>query len=76
MRYVRPLLFSQHFKESFELASSSLHEDGAVFGAVHRVEEAVDVLLMRYPDVKVIPIISTCSTEVIGDDIDGVVTKA
>ncbi|BBB90012.1 MAG TPA: Fe-only nitrogenase subunit beta [Methylomusa anaerophila] len=69
------LLFSQHFKESFELASSSLHEDGAVFGAIHRVEEAVDVLLMRYPHVKVVPIISTCSTEVIGDDIDGVVRK-
>ena len=69
------LLISQHFKESFEMASSSVHEDGAVFGAVKRVEEAVDVLLMRYPHVKVIPIISTCSTEVIGDDIDGVVTK-
>ncbi|MBP2646296.1 MAG: anfK 2 [Firmicutes bacterium] len=69
------LLFSQHFKESFDIASSSLHEDGAVFGATHRVEEAVDVLLMRYPDVKVIPIITTCSTEVIGDDIDGVVLK-
>ncbi|GAA2181411.1 Fe-only nitrogenase subunit beta [Brooklawnia cerclae] len=69
------LLFSQHFKESFEIASSSLHEDGAVFGALNRVEEAVDVLLTRYPDVKVVPIISTCSTEVIGDDIDGVVTK-
>lgn len=69
------LIFSQHYKESFEIASSSLHEDAAVFGALHRVEEAVDVLLMRYPDVKVIPIISTCSTEVIGDDIDGLVTK-
>jgi nitrogenase molybdenum-iron protein beta chain len=69
------LLFSQHFKESFELASSSVHEDGAVFGALNRVEEAVDVLLMRYPKVKVVPIISTCSTEVIGDDIDGVVRK-
>ncbi|NDY55245.1 Fe-only nitrogenase subunit beta [Desulfovibrio sulfodismutans] len=69
------LLFSQHFKESFELASSSVHEDGAVFGACTRVEQAVDVLLMRYPHVKVVPIISTCSTEVIGDDIDGVVTK-
>ena len=46
-----------------------------MFGAVNRVEEAVDVLLMRYPDVKVVPIISTCSTEVIGDDIDGVVMK-
>jgi nitrogenase molybdenum-iron protein beta chain len=69
------LLISQHFKESFEIASSSVHEDGAVFGAVKRVEEAVDVLLMRYPDIKVIPIISTCSTEIIGDDIEGVVTK-
>lgn len=69
------LLISQHFKESFEIASSSVHEDGAVFGALNRVEEGVDVLLMRYPDVKIIPIISTCSTEIIGDDIDGVVIK-
>lgn len=69
------LLISQHLKESFEIASSSLHEDGAVFGALNRVEEAVDVLLMRYPDVKVVPIITTCSTEVIGDDVDGVVRK-
>ncbi|MDF2504451.1 Fe-only nitrogenase subunit beta [Clostridium sp.] len=69
------LIFSQHFKESFELASSSVHEDGAVFGALNRVEQGVDVLLMRYPDLKVIPIISTCSTEVIGDDIDGVIRK-
>lgn len=69
------LLISQHLKESFEIASSSVHEEGAVFGALKRVEEAVDVLLMRYPRVKVIPIISTCSTEVIGDDIDGLVIK-
>jgi nitrogenase molybdenum-iron protein beta chain len=69
------LLISQHFKESFEIASSSVHEDGAVFGALNRVEQGVDVLLMRYPDVKIIPIISTCSTEIIGDDIDGVVIK-
>ncbi|MDR3154992.1 MAG: Fe-only nitrogenase subunit beta [Deltaproteobacteria bacterium] len=69
------LLFAQHFKENFEIASSSVHEDGAVFGATGRVEEGVDVLLMRYPRVKVIPVISTCSTEVIGDDIEGVVAK-
>lgn len=69
------LLFAQHFKDNFDIASSSVHEDGAVFGALHRVEEAVDVVLMRYPHVKVIPIITTCSTEVIGDDVDGVVRK-
>ncbi|MFS2223321.1 Fe-only nitrogenase subunit beta [Pantoea sp. B65] len=69
------LLISQHLKESFEIASSSVHEDGAVFGALDRVETAVDVLLMRYPHVRVVPIITTCSTEVIGDDVDGVVRK-
>ncbi|XHR29212.1 MAG: Fe-only nitrogenase subunit beta [Chthoniobacteraceae bacterium] len=69
------LLFGQQFKENFDIASSSVHEDGAVFGATKRVEDAVDVLLMRYPEVKVVPIITTCSTEIIGDDIDGVVTK-
>uniref|UniRef100_Q07JS7 Nitrogenase n=1 Tax=Rhodopseudomonas palustris (strain BisA53) TaxID=316055 RepID=Q07JS7_RHOP5 len=69
------LLISQHLKESFEIASSSVHEDGAVFGALDRVETAVDVLLMRYPHVKVVPIITTCSTEVIGDDVDGLITK-
>ncbi|RHZ92733.1 Fe-only nitrogenase subunit beta [Cereibacter sphaeroides] len=69
------LLISQHIKESFEIASSSVHEDGAVFGACNRVEEAVDVLLTRYPDVKVVPIITTCSTEIIGDDVDGLLGK-
>lgn len=69
------LLFAQHFKENFLLASSSLHEDTAVLGATHRIEEAVDVLLMRYPEVKVVPIISTCSTEIIGDDVEGVIRK-
>jgi nitrogenase molybdenum-iron protein beta chain len=69
------LLIAQHFKDNFEIASSSVHEDGAVFGATQRVEDAVDVLLMRYPDVRVVPIISTCSTEVIGDDIDGVARR-
>jgi nitrogenase molybdenum-iron protein beta chain len=69
------MLFAQHFKDSFEIASSSVHEDGAVFGALKRVEEAVDVLLMRYPHVKVVPIITTCSTEIIGDDVDGLIRK-
>lgn len=69
------LLFAQHYKDNFLLASSSLHEDAAVLGATHRVEQAVDVLLERYPEVKVVPIISTCSTEIIGDDIEGSVRK-
>jgi nitrogenase molybdenum-iron protein beta chain len=69
------LLFAQHYKENFDIASSSVHEDSAVFGAIKKVEDGVDTLLQRYPDLRVIPIITTCSTETIGDDIDGVITK-
>lgn len=69
------LLFAQHFKENFDIASTSLHEESAVFGGVKRVEEGVMVLTKRYPNLRVIPIITTCSTEVIGDDIEGTINK-
>ena len=65
------LLFAQHFKENFDIASTSLHEDSAVFGGQKRIEEGVMVLAKRYPDLRVIPLITTCSTEIIGDDIEG-----
>ncbi|MBC2582796.1 nitrogenase component 1 [Clostridium sp. DJ247] len=69
------LLFAQHLKENFDIASSSLHEDAAVFGGTMRIEEGVMTLIQRYPDVRIIPIITTCSTETIGDDIEGTVSK-
>lgn len=67
------LLFAQHFKENFDVASTSLHEDSAVFGGTKRIEQGVMVLARRYPNLRVIPIITTCSTEVIGDDIEGTI---
>lgn len=70
------LLFAQHFKENFDIASSSLHEDAAVFGGVKRIEEGVEVLARRYPGLRVIPVITTCSTETIGDDVEGTLRKA
>jgi nitrogenase molybdenum-iron protein beta chain len=69
------LLFAQHFKENFDIASSSLHEEAAVFGGIKRLDEALLVLARRYPQLRVIPIITTCSTETIGDDIEGVIRK-
>jgi len=69
------LLFAQHFKENFDIASTSLHEDSAVFGGAQRVEEGVMTLARRYPDLRVIPILTTCSTEVIGDDIEGIIYR-
>jgi len=66
------LMFAQHFKENFDLASSSLHEDAAVFGAMNKAREGCEVLARRYPDIRLIPMITTCSTETIGDDMDSV----
>lgn len=68
------LMFAQHYKENFDLASSSLHEDAAVFGAMDRAIEGCKVLVTRYPELKLIPIITTCSTETIGDDMESVQT--
>lgn len=65
------LLFAQHFKENFDIASTSLHEDSAVFGGHQRIQDGVMTLARRYPELRVIPLITTCSTEVIGDDIEG-----
>jgi nitrogenase molybdenum-iron protein beta chain len=69
------LLFAQHFKENFDIASSSLHEEAAVFGGIKRLELGVETMVERYPELRVIPIITTCSTETIGDDIEGAIRK-
>ncbi|MDR1541259.1 MAG: Fe-only nitrogenase subunit beta [Clostridiales bacterium] len=69
------LMFAQHFKENFDIASSSLHEDAAVFGGTKRVIDGVKNLVLRYPDLKLIPIITTCSTETIGDDIEACIVE-
>jgi vanadium-dependent nitrogenase beta chain len=65
------LLMAQHFKENFDIASTSLHEDSAVFGGKQRIYDGVMTLARRYPELRLIPLITTCSSEVIGDDIEG-----
>lgn len=70
------LSFEQHFKENFDIASSSIHESAAVFGGLKRIDEAIDVLAERYPKTRIIPLITTCSTETIGDDMEGAVRKS
>ncbi|MGB7760731.1 MAG: nitrogenase component 1 [Bryobacteraceae bacterium] len=69
------LLFAQHFKENFDVASSSLHKEAAVFGGIKRLEAAVETMVQRCPELRVIPVITTCSTETIGDDIEGAINK-
>ena len=64
--YVR-YTFSRVFKEPAAIATASFHEDAAVFGGRRNLIEGIRNLVVRYwPEV--IGICTTCSSEIIGDD--------
>ena len=64
--YVR-YTFSRIFKEPATIATASFHEDAAVFGGKRNLEEGIRNLVVRYwPEV--IGVVTTCSSEIIGDD--------
>lgn len=65
-------LFARHFREPAEIAVSSLHEDAAVFGGRKNINVGIKNLALRFkPDL--IGAITTCSSEIIGDDVFGFV---
>ena len=67
--------FSRHFREPSEIAVTSLHEDAAVFGGRRNLLSGIGNLTARFkPDL--IGVISTCSSEIIGDDVEGFVKVA
>jgi nitrogenase molybdenum-iron protein beta chain len=61
--------FSRHFKEPTSCVSSSMTEDGAVFGGLNNM---IDGLANAYAVYKpeMIAVSTTCMAEVIGDDLD------
>jgi len=62
--------FSRHFREPAEVAVTSLHEDAAVFGGRSNLINGIKNLTKRFrPDL--IGVVTTCSSEIIGDDVDG-----
>lgn len=62
--------FSRHFREPSEIAVTSLHEDAAVFGGRNNLVKGIENLAVRFkPDL--IGVITTCSSEIIGDDVYG-----
>ncbi len=64
--------FARHFREPAEIAVSSLHEDAAVFGGRKNINVGIKNLALRFkPDL--IGAITTCSSEIIGDDVFGFV---
>lgn len=66
--YVR-YTFARIFREPGSVATASFHEDAAVFGGRRNVVEGIRNLVVRYwPDV--VGVVTTCSSEIIGDDMD------
>ncbi|MCL0050109.1 hypothetical protein M1M87_01715 [Thermodesulfovibrionales bacterium] len=72
--YIR-YTFSRIFKEPAVIATTSFHEDAAVFGGRKNLIHGIRNLAVRYkPDV--IAIVTTCSSEIIGDDLDSFIKMA
>ncbi|AEG16826.1 Nitrogenase [Desulfofundulus kuznetsovii DSM 6115] len=64
--YVR-YTFCRIFKEPALIATASFHEDAAVFGGRRNLVEGIRNLVVRYwPEL--IGVVTTCSSEIIGDD--------
>ncbi|GAW93887.1 nitrogenase component 1 [Calderihabitans maritimus] len=64
--YVR-YTFCRIFKEPAAIATASFHEDAAVFGGMKNFVEGIRNLVVRYwPGL--IGVVTTCSSEIIGDD--------
>ncbi len=72
--YVR-YTFNRHFREPVTIAVASFHEHAAVYGGMKNLVEGVSNLVARY-DPDLIAVITTCSSETIGDDIEAFIRAA
>lgn len=67
--------FSRHFREPSEIAVTSLHEDAAVFGGRKNLISGIGNLAVRFKP-ELMGIVTTCSCEIIGDDVEGFIKVA
>lgn len=65
--YIRRYLIG-HFREPMDIASSSFHEDAAIFGGEKNLINALENVMDQYHP-KIIGIASTCLSETIGEDL-------
>ena len=67
-------MFNRHFGELVQVAVSSLGEDASVFGGKKNLMASIkNVIARRHPEL--IGVITTCLSETIGDDIDGIIRE-
>jgi len=71
--YVR-YQFNRHFREPVNIAVTSFHEDAAVFGGRKNLIEGLRNLVARYHP-RIIGVVTTCSSETIGDDIESFILE-
>ena len=67
--------FSRHFKEPTSCVSSSMTEDGAVFGGLNNMVDGLANTHAMYKP-KMIAVSTTCMAEVIGDDLGSFIRTA
>lgn len=67
--------FSRHFKEPVPAVSSSMTEDGAVFGGMRNLIEGLENCTALYKP-KMVAVSTTCMAEVIGDDLGSFIENA
>jgi nitrogenase molybdenum-iron protein beta chain len=72
--YVR-YTFCRIFQEPASIANASFHEDAAVFGGRKNFTEGIRNLVVRYKP-RVVTVVTTCSSEIIGDDMASFVKVA
>lgn len=65
---------SGHFNEPIDVASSALHEKGAIHGGETNLKQALKNVIAKYHP-RLIGVATTCLAETIGDDVDRILSE-
>ena len=71
--YIRRYLIS-HYKEPVDIASSNFSQNSTIFGGHKNFNKGIDNIIQQY-NPEVIAIASTCLSETIGEDVEGLITS-
>lgn len=63
-----------HFNEPIDIASSSLTENGTIYGGANNLKQGLKNIIEQY-NPETIGVLTTCLSETIGEDIDRIVTE-
>ena len=63
-----------HYNEPIDIASSSLNEDGTVFGGEKNLKKGLENIIKQY-EPEIIGVATTCLAETIGEDIERIVRE-